>query len=427
MTSARFTLLVAILIWTAPLATAVEPTLNVDRMVEEALQNNPEILAAREKAAAVREKVPQAGALDDPMLGLGIVNLPTNFSFSDEDMTMKEVSVSQKVPFPGKRDLMRGMTEKEADAASIDVAEVANRVAREVKTAYYELSHTYSAEEVTRRNKQILENLVRIGETRYALGEGIQQEVLAAHLEISRMVDELLMLEQSRAALEAKLAWLLNREVDGVSGRPETVVFHKAAIDIKRLQQAAIEANPMLKGLRKMVEAREKGKELAERDVLPDFDFRFAYGQRDDGPGGADRRDLMTGMVGISIPIYYPLKQGPKVAESRADVRSAEARYRAARNEVLYMVASMGAMVQRLERQIELYQTGILPQARLQAQSTMSSYAVNKVDFNGLLESHIRLHRFELDYHQALTDYEKSLAALEASVGQPLRPQEVGK
>jgi outer membrane protein TolC len=135
----------------------------------------------------------------------------------------------------------------------------------------------------------------------------------------------------------------------------------------------------------------------------------------------------MTGMVGISIPIYYPLKQGPKVAESRADVRSAEARYRAARNEVLYMVASMGAMVQRLERQIELYQTGILPQARLQAQSTMSSYAVSKVDFNGLLESHIRLHRFELDYHQALTDYEKSLAALEASVGQPLRPQEVAK
>jgi cobalt-zinc-cadmium efflux system outer membrane protein len=102
MTSARFTFLVAILIWAAPLATAAEPTLNVDRLVEEALQNNPEILAAREKAAAVREKVPQAGALDDPILGLGIVNLPTNFSFSEEDMTMKEVSVSQKVPFPGK-------------------------------------------------------------------------------------------------------------------------------------------------------------------------------------------------------------------------------------------------------------------------------------------------------------------------------------
>ena len=83
--------------------------------------------------------MPQAGALEDPMLGLGIVNLPTNFSFSDEDMTMKEVSVSQKVPFPGKRGLMRGMTEKEADAAAIDIAEVADRIAREVKTAYYEL------------------------------------------------------------------------------------------------------------------------------------------------------------------------------------------------------------------------------------------------------------------------------------------------
>ena len=118
--------------------------------------------------------------------------------------------IRQKVPFPGKRGLMRGMTEKEADAAAIDVVEVANRVAREVKTAYYELSHALQrrggdpaqqADPGKPRSNRI--------KTGYALGEGMQQEVLAAHLEIARMVDELLMLEQNRAALEAKLAWLL--------------------------------------------------------------------------------------------------------------------------------------------------------------------------------------------------------------------------
>jgi hypothetical protein len=81
------------------------------------------------------------------------------------------------------------------------------------------------------------------------------------------------------------------------------------------------------------------------------------------------------------------------------------------------MVAGMAAMVQRLERQVDLYESGILPQARLQAQSTLSAYTVNRTEFAGLLESHIRLHRYELDYHQALTDYGKSLADLEAAVG----------
>ena len=55
--------------------------LNVDRLIEEALQNNPEILAAKKRWEVFKEKVPQASALEDPMFGFGIINLPTNFSF----------------------------------------------------------------------------------------------------------------------------------------------------------------------------------------------------------------------------------------------------------------------------------------------------------------------------------------------------------
>jgi outer membrane protein TolC len=166
-----------------------------------------------------------------------------------------------------------------------------------------------------------------------------------------------------------------------------------------------------------MVDARRKGVESAERDVFPDFELRFSYGQRDDGPNGENRKDMVSGMVGVSIPIFYGSRQGPRIAESRAELQGTEARYTAMRNEVATMVAGMASMVQRLERQVDLYESGILPQARLQAQSAMSAYTVNRIEFAGLLESHIRLHRYELDYHQALTDYEKNLALLEAAVG----------
>jgi len=393
-----------------------ESPLNVDRLVEEALQNNPEILAARAKWEAYKEKVPQASALEDPMLGLGIINLPTSFSFRQDDMTMKEISLSQKFPFYGKRRLMGEMAGKEAESVYNEIEGKINRIIREVKDAYYELSHIHRTSDVVQTNKGILEDFARIAETRYSVGEGIQQDVLRAHVEVSKMVDELIMLDQRRKALEAKLIALLNGSSDTPVGKPEEVTFRKLPLSVEELQKQAVDVNPTLKAMKKMIEAKEKAYELAKREYYPDFNFRAAYGQRESGPNGP-RRDMLTGMVELNMPIFYKTKQDRKVAETKADVLNWEAQYRAMKNEILYMVADLTAMTNQRERQYELYRTGIIPQASLQVQSAMSAYRVGKVDFLTLLDSQMTLYKYELEYHQVITEYEKSLADLETAVG----------
>ena len=399
---------------------AQEPLLQVDRLVQEAIEANPKILAAREKHSALKEKISQAGALDDPMLSFGVVNLPNNFEFDEEDMTAKEIAISQKFPFPGKRGLNEDAAAREADAGAAEADDVANQVARDVKTAFYDLSHAYRAMEVTRRNKSILEELVRITQTRYALGQGIQEDVIRNQVEISKMVDDLIMLDQQKRALAAKLNYLLNRPRNSPVGPPEDIRFRPVAISIEDLQQQALESNPMLRALKHEIAARSKNIELARRDYFPDVNLKFAYGQRE------DRLDMYSGMIEINLPIFVKSKQERRVAEGYADVRSAQARYAGAQNEIFFMIADMGSMAQRLERKVELYRTGIIPQARLQIDTAMSAYMVNKADFMTLLDSHMRLYRYELDYHDALTAYEKSLAALEATVGTTL-PREVLK
>jgi outer membrane protein TolC len=400
--------------------------LNVDQLVEEALQNNPEILAAKQKWEAYKEKVPQASALPDPMLGFGIISLPTNFSFRDEDMTMKEISVSQMFPFWGKRRLMGEMAGKEAEAVFNEIQEKTNRIIRDVKAAYYDLSHVYRTTEVTQRNKEILENFAKIAETKYSVGEVVQQDVLKAHVEVSKMVDELIMLGQRKRALEAKLKALLNRPPETSVGEPEEVIFKKLPIDIEEFQKNAVEVNPTLKAMKKMIEAKGKAYALAKREYYPDFNFKFAYGQRDNGPD-MRRRDMLTGMMELNIPIYYKWKQDRKVAETKAEILGTEAQYRAMRNEIFFMIADMGSMTQRVERQIDLYQTGIISQASLQVNSAMSAYRVNKVDFLTLLDSQMTLYKYELEYHQALTEYEKSVANLEAAIGKRFSQREGGK
>jgi len=403
-----------------------KPLLNVDQLIDEALQNNPEILAAKKRWEVFKEKIPQAFALEDPMLGFGIINLPTNFRFRDEDMTMKEISISQKLPFPGKRPLIREMAEKEAEAVFNEIQGKVHQIIKDVKTAYYDLSHIHRTTEVTQRNKNILENFVKIAETRYAVGEGIQQDVLKAHLEVSKMVDELIMLEQKKRALGAKLNALLNRPPETQVGIPEEVIFREFPFTIEELQKMASEMNPTLKVMKKMIESKEKAYALAKREYYPDFNFRFAYGQRDNGLE-MKRRDTLTGMMEINIPIFYKSKQDRKVAEIKADTQAIEAQYQAMKNEILFMITDMGSMIQRGERQLELYKTGIIPQASFQINSAMSAYRVGKADFMTLLDSQMTLYRYELEYHQALTEYGKNVASLEAATGKRFSQKEEGK
>jgi outer membrane protein TolC len=400
-------------------AQSEKPRLNVEQLVDEALQNNPEISAVKIKWEVFKEKIPQSYALEDPMFGFGIVNLPTNFSFKDEDMTMKEFSISQKFPFPGKRPLMKEMASKEAEAVSAEIQGKVHQIIKDVKTAYYDLSHNYRTTEVTQRNKRILEDFAKIAETRYAVGEGIQQDVFKAHVEVSRMVDDLIMLGQRKRALEAKLNALLNRPPETPVNEPEEVVLGKFPFTIEGLQKMALEMNPTLKGMKKMIEAKEKAYVLAKREYYPDFNFKFAYGQRDNSPD-MKRRDMLSGMMELNIPIYFKSKQDRKVAETKADILAAEAQYRAMKNEVLFMITDMASMIQRGERQIELYKTGILPQTSLQINSALSAYRVNKADFMTLLDSQMTLYKYELEYHQALTEYEKNVASLGAAIGKQI-------
>ncbi len=109
-------------------------------LVSEALKNNPEIKAAFNEKEAALQRVSPAGALEDPMIEAGLLNVPaTSWRLNREDMTMKMLGLSQKLPFPGKLALRREVAEKDAAAVAQGYRETLNRVVREVKLAYFDL------------------------------------------------------------------------------------------------------------------------------------------------------------------------------------------------------------------------------------------------------------------------------------------------
>ena len=114
-------------------------------------------------------------------------------------MTMKMLGLSQKLPFPGKRDLRQDVAAKDAESVAYAYQETVNRVVRDVKMAYFELAFVAESTRLVEKNKQALEQFLKISESRYSVGQGTQADVLKAQTQLSKMADELIKLAANAA------------------------------------------------------------------------------------------------------------------------------------------------------------------------------------------------------------------------------------
>ncbi|HLC22002.1 MAG TPA: TolC family protein [Candidatus Methylomirabilis sp.] len=398
-------------------AFAQEAVLSLQPLIQEALAVNPTIKAEGKRWDAAKERPPQEGSLDDPMLSFEIVNLPTNsFSFAQDDMTMKQFSISQTFPYFGKRGLRSEVAQREANAIGQGYRDKRNEIVRRVKEAFFELYVVDRSLEVVEKNRELLREFVKIAETKYSVGKGIQQDVIKAHVELSKLLDEQIRLEQSRQAAGARLNAILNRPPQTPLGQTEEVRKDELQLDLKELQAMALENRPLLKALQEEVERSKAANALARRKYFPDLTMSVAYGFREDSRI-VNRSDMFSAGFSINIPLYFRTKQDRQVAETSALINSAREQYQAARNEVLSLVNELVSDLEKGSKLIDLLQTGLIPQAGLSLDSAVSGYQVNKVDFLTLLDNRLTLFNFEKEYYRALGDYQTSLAKLEWVVG----------
>jgi outer membrane protein TolC len=130
-----------------------------------------------------------------------------------------------------------------------------------------------------------------------------------------------------------------------------------------------------------------------------------------------DRPDVFSFIVGFKVPLWFKNKQNKKVAESFSLTEEAKAQYAAVKNAIFYQIHDLVAKAQKGSRLIDLYQTGIIPQATQSLNSTIAAYEVGSVDFLALIDSQITLCNFETQSSEILADYEKEIADLEMVVG----------
>jgi len=390
-------------------------------LVAEALQNNPELRAAAKETEAANQRVRPAGALEDPMLEAGFLNLPIqSLRFNREDMTMKMLGLSQKLPYPGKRALREQLAAKDAETLGYGVRETGNRVVREVKLAYFDLALTDETVRLLKGNQQILQQFLRIAESRYAVGQAAQAEVLKAQTQLGRMSEELLRMERERPVTEAELARLLGRRGNAAPIAVELPGVREAAFDLEALQQTALNERPQLLGLQSAIDRSVKALELARKEKEPDFDLRFSYGQRDRDLSGMPRSDVMSFTVAMNLPVWRADKIEPRIAEAQAMREQTLEVQQAQQNEALARLRQQVAIAEQSRKSVRLYETAILPQARLAVEAALAAYRVSRVDLLMLLDSQMTLYGYEISRAKEQVNFNKALAEIELLSGKQM-------
>lgn len=389
------------------------PLSSLDNLIAEALQKNPGVQAAQRQYEALRHRIPQAKSLPDPTVSVGWAGNIAPFSVQDGDPSSnRSVIAAQMLPYPGKLKLRGEVAGREAEAARWDYENARRTVVANVKAAFYDYFFYAKALDTTRKNKDLLQKLAQISEARYRVGKSVQQDVLKAQVEISRIDQRLTILQQQYDTAQARLNTLLFREPEAPLPAATTALeMPKLQYSLDQLYHLAQQNDTGLQREQRMIERNQLAVNLARKDYYPDFTVAYMYQQR----------PLMPDMHGLTvtanIPIFYKTKQREAVREASENLIGSERSKDNRQTELYFAVKEQYLQAKAAENLSQLYAQGVVPQSSLALESSMSAYQVGNVDFLTILTNFNTVLDYEVEYYRELADYNTALARLEPLVG----------
>lgn len=388
----------------------------MNSLLEEALKNNPQIHAAKQRYEAAKARVKLLATLSDPRFEFeydkitpGMIQEATGMKMEP----MRTFSISQEFPFPTKLFLRRKAAQKEAASFFEEYKETERKVLKDVKENYFTLFLTDKKITLTKDVLGLLDQLTGVANARFSSGQGAQSDVLRAQVEYSRLSNELVLLQQQEKISRAMLAALLNKPEEALSGIAEDTPQQPQLTEDKIIAFAK-ENRPELKSFKEMVRKSEIDQALAKQEYLPDLMFKYSREAKNGKAGN------WAGSFGVTFPLWFWEKQDSFVKEAKANLEVAKSEYKAEENTVLFEARSSLARFEAARNLVKIYETGVLPQAEAAYETARQGYEARKIDFLDLLDSLRTLKELQMEYFESLANSQIALADLERSVGRDL-------
>jgi outer membrane protein, heavy metal efflux system len=389
----------------------------LSQLIAEAQANNPEISAADHEARAARQIAPQATTLPDPKFTYQQLSVgsPKPFAgYTNSDFAYIGVGASQELPYPGKLRLRGQIADRDADTKQAEVGVIGTDIAGAVKADYLQLAYLQQTLGILRQNEAVLDQLIQDVTAHYQVGQGMEQDVLEAQVNRTKIVREITMHHQQMGQLQAHLKGLLNRDQQS----PDIVTEDLAETPLKLASGDLLALvklnNPQIQVDASAIQKQDTQVASAKREGKPDFELDYMYQNTD-----RKYRDYYM----LTFDVRFPRKK-----RVNAEIAEAQEKLIASRQTLDSHLAQQLSLVQELyvqassdEEQLKEYRDGLVPQSGATYRATLSAYASNKDQFTHVLSYFTDLLNLKLEYAQTLLDHETALARLESLTGATLR------
>jgi outer membrane protein TolC len=406
---------------TAALERSLAEEAALDDIVRVALAKNPDLAEARERATAAREAAPAVAPLPDPEFEYQLWAQPIKRPLALDEAQMHMFGVRQSIPAPGSRGARSDAALEQAKmTGETRRAREQDLVAR-VRRAYAQYYRTDREFRLHLDHMRLTEQVLDAARAAYQGGRGTQQDVLRAAVAMSRLHNDVAIVDGERRSVRALLNTLMARPVDAPLGPPRAI--EPATLELRAAElERSLGDRPEIVAAESATRAREHELDAA-RSVgrWPSFmvGLQYMYMPMENEPHNYGV------MLSMSLP-WFNSSYGEEVRAAEARVAAERNALSSSRSVVRYELYDALERFKAARESLAIIDRNVLPQAQQSFEISQASYRGGQGDSLSLLDALKSLLDVRIERERALARLETALADVERAAGRPLRPQDQG-
>jgi cobalt-zinc-cadmium efflux system outer membrane protein len=389
-----------------PTAASAQESYTLQELVQIGREVNPTVLSLRAGRAALEAGRRDAGRLPNPELeyeaGEG------DLFESSDTWSLNELSVRQTLQNPLARHHRLAALDLGIEAAAQETRRGEMEVDYEVRSHFFRTLYLREQLNLARLNEEALDAIRGLIETRAAVGEVRELETIRLRVEYMRAQNQTQAVEMELDQFRRHLNIFL-----GNSLPPDFVLAGELAADLvvpelDRLQSELLPRHPALQEAARLREAADHRRRAAGSGWLPDPVLSASSGRELDG-------DVLKFGIGIQIPLW---NQSRAAAErERQTMVQLERQEEALRLGLEAQLMIHHNHLQLHRRTLLLFEEGLLAEAEASMEIAEVSYREGEISFVEYLDARRSYQSIQLEYQEALYDWNRELAELDRAVG----------
>lgn len=399
---------------------ALASTLNPLDVLKDAYANNPDLASSQARVRAEDAAISARYSLNNPRVG---VMRESNLNAEQRAMgDMQSWTISQEFMFPTKYSSMGSAQRSRAQAAREEFLDKKLEIRQKALTIYFEYYAGTRILSLLEAQRETLREVARIVESRRATGAVPQQDEMKAHVEQTKIENEILLQSQEIVGLRASLNALLNRVPESDLKLPkEELATPRIIAAGDKIKELARQKSRMISVQNAWLHEAETNQRLAKLSYFPDFMLSYRKPFGSNAPTNA-----YSVSVEMTIPLWFFAKQSSEVSQASARVMEAEKRLEQTQRQVESETKNLTTKAETFAKLLKIYETALIPQSTSALNSSRSAYSAGRVGFQELLDAERSLYSVRIDYYRNLARFVDVLTSLERIVGTSVSDMPLG-